>query len=495
MKKNLVKIISFLVIWILLLNKFHEVFKFKYGDGIYGLNNFYLVEENSIDVMFFGSSHIFEDVNTGVLWDEFGIASYDLCGSIQPLWNTYYYMKEALKTQKPKLMVLDCYCATLTVDFTDSSRIIKNNYGLKLSLDKINSIKVSSPKSEYNNYMLEYPTYHSRYDSDISYTDFIQGAWDVNCKYWKGHGINTLTTEFSKCEGIDNIKDTEQLTYKAETYLRKIIELSKENNIPLVMIVTPYPLNPTNNEHIRQLRIYNRVSEIAAEYEIPFINYNYMYDEIGLDFSRDFADTDHLNYNGNPKFTKYLGKWIKENYEIPDRRGNNNYSDYDIMAKDCRMKIYNQELRDINDIGNWLNKAQCEDYLLVYTISGDYKNMDNYEDVKNELKLFNVDLEKVRGDSVWIVKNGELLFASGDDDRYCWYKDIGENDCLTVTNSDSLFEMDNKEPPIIKYNNTIMKPVQSGLTVFVYDTFTQTYVETVGFSINNGNMSYSKISK
>ncbi|MBQ9234490.1 MAG: hypothetical protein IJ167_10735, partial [Lachnospiraceae bacterium] len=91
-----------------------------------------------------------------------------------------------------------------------------------------------------------------------------------------------------------------------------------------------------------------------------------------------FADANHLNYKGNPKFTKYLGAWIKDNYDIPDHRDEEAYSDYDVMAKDCRMKIYNKELRDINDIGTWLEKAQCEDYLLVYSVCGNYKNMENY---------------------------------------------------------------------------------------------------------------------
>lgn len=52
-----------------------------------------------------------------------------------------------------------------------------------------------------------------------------------------------------------------------------------------------------------------------------------------------------------------------------------------------------------------------------------------------------------------------------------------------------------KEPPVIKYNNNIMQPVTNGLTVFAYDTFTQTKVEAVGFSINNNVMMYGKVSK
>ena len=68
--------------------------------------------------------------NTAVLYEEYGIAAFDLGGSIQPFWNTYYYLKEALKTQNPKVVAIEAYAATQTDLYSDESRIIKNNFGL-----------------------------------------------------------------------------------------------------------------------------------------------------------------------------------------------------------------------------------------------------------------------------------------------------------------------------------------------------------------------------
>ena len=81
------------------------------------------------------------------MWDEYGIAAYDLGGTIQPLWNTYFYMKEALKTQTPKLIVLDCYTATLTEEYQEESGMIKNTFGMKFSKNKIDAICASAEKS------------------------------------------------------------------------------------------------------------------------------------------------------------------------------------------------------------------------------------------------------------------------------------------------------------------------------------------------------------
>ena len=107
MKKSIIKTIAFLLILFTSLYFTDSALRLKSSDGIYSLKKFYEQDENSIDVLILGSSHAFENFNTGVLWEEQGIASYVLGGSWQPVWNTYYYLKEALKTQKPKLIILE----------------------------------------------------------------------------------------------------------------------------------------------------------------------------------------------------------------------------------------------------------------------------------------------------------------------------------------------------------------------------------------------------
>ena len=54
---------------------------------------------NSIDVIFSGSSKVYCDIATGVLWEKYGIAAFDLGGAEAPSWGSYYQLKEALKTQ------------------------------------------------------------------------------------------------------------------------------------------------------------------------------------------------------------------------------------------------------------------------------------------------------------------------------------------------------------------------------------------------------------
>jgi len=111
--------ISFLAILAILLVHWNKVFSFKYSEGMASMTIFGEQEENTIDAIIFGSSHVYQNINTAVLWNEYGIASYDLTGPLQPLWNTYYCMETALKTQVPKVMIVDMFTAVLETDYVN----------------------------------------------------------------------------------------------------------------------------------------------------------------------------------------------------------------------------------------------------------------------------------------------------------------------------------------------------------------------------------------
>ena len=50
---------------------------------------------------------------------------------------------------------------------------------------------------------------------------------------------------------------------------------------------------------------------------------------MGISFLQDFSDKSHLNHGGAKKYTEYLGKWLNENYDIPDRRGQSGYESWE----------------------------------------------------------------------------------------------------------------------------------------------------------------------
>ena len=69
MKKSIIRIFCFCLILVLVLKYTNDIFKVKHGDGIYDLTKFYELKDNTVDLLILGSSHAFEDFNTGVLWN------------------------------------------------------------------------------------------------------------------------------------------------------------------------------------------------------------------------------------------------------------------------------------------------------------------------------------------------------------------------------------------------------------------------------------------
>ena len=59
------------------------------------IQGFYAEEKNSLDFVFVGSSQMFTSVVPAVLWEEYGITSYDFGANEQPMYLSYYYIKEA----------------------------------------------------------------------------------------------------------------------------------------------------------------------------------------------------------------------------------------------------------------------------------------------------------------------------------------------------------------------------------------------------------------
>ena len=163
------------------------VLKVKSGHGIDQQEGLYWQEENSIDVMFLGTSHVHCDINTGLLYDSYGITAYDYSGAEQPLWMTYYYLKELYRYQTPELVVLDLYGPARFKEDYQYSWISENIYGMRFSSNKLKMLLVSVEPGRIRDYFPSFAIYHNRYDS-LSEDDFQSFFWNSEDKQaFKGY--------------------------------------------------------------------------------------------------------------------------------------------------------------------------------------------------------------------------------------------------------------------------------------------------------------------
>ncbi len=470
MKKSVIRITCFIIILGFTLGYVNKIFKLKDSDGIYGLTKFYELEDDTVDVLILGSSHAFEDFNTGTLWDEYGMASYILAGSLQPMWNTYYYLKEALKTQRPELIILEGYMTGCNKEFSGDAQIIKNNFGLRWSADKVNAIKTSSPEEEWEEFLLGYTRYHTRY-SYLSDADFLSNQNDKMYDDWKGFGCNMITESRSVMD-VAGIMDREALHEKTEKYYRAVIELAQEKDIPIVVVVSPYA---GINEHEQQ--IFNTASDIAAEYGVEFVNCNLLLEEIGIDYSTDASDGAHLNYRGNQKYSKFIGGYLKDNYTISDRRNDSDYASWQRNADYVRQMIADEILKEsynVNQVAEMLNNPN---YWVFISVDG---NCDT-NDANLQYFFLTVGIYQGKASGIW-YKNA---------DGVVWYSTMKDAEQYVRTSAHD-FCMRRYSDGSGSYKNSIIidnaqyTGVENGVNIIVYDTVTEKIADIMGIDMDDG---------
>lgn len=64
--------------------------KDKIHDGTSHLYNFYKLEKNTVDVLMLGSSHVYCGINPNLLYDNYGIASFNMSSGGQTPWVSFF---------------------------------------------------------------------------------------------------------------------------------------------------------------------------------------------------------------------------------------------------------------------------------------------------------------------------------------------------------------------------------------------------------------------
>lgn len=491
MKKKAAKIIIFILAFATCFLGSCYVLDFKYLDSVFKVDMFYEQEDNTVDVLVLGSSHSYQGVNTAVLWEEYGYAAFDLCGSAQPIWNTYYYLEEALKTQTPKVIIMDVYTIHYTMEYSETSSAIKNTYGLKLSQTKIDAINASfDTESVGNQYLFSILQYHSRY-SDLSETDFYpyQANKDMYENY-KGFYCYFRSTEIADVD-LTDVTNTKELSEKTEEYYRKIIELAQLKDIPIVMVAIPFETSAYYQG------FFNTAQAIAEEYSVPFYNFMSEYkDELGLDYSTDFSDSQHLNYLGNTKLTRFLGDMLTENYSIPDRRGDSKYDSWSEDAEVYYNQLENHTVTLLTSLDEYLQAFSEDRYKIVVTSSeiGEDTNISSSakESITSFFSSLGVSESEYAAGGMWVFENSTLTYSNGcDDEDFQKTVRLSGNDSVLVKVTEKEDDEGNTYTVnSIYYEKEEYTKTNSGVNIFVYDTFTKSCIDMVGVNYSNGSFSH-----
>lgn len=304
-------------------------------------------QDEDFDVLFMGTSHVMQGIFPMELWNDYGIVSYNFGGHSNRLPTTYWVMENALNYTNPKLVVIDMLFVGSREKVSDNSDFIHLSFDcFPLTWTKIKGIYdlCDDPDAVDKNgvcyydcrleYIWDFGKYHSRW-AEITENDFTN-SMKTKEKGAESRIAVSVPPAYSLIPESEtfNIDDTAGVEY-----LRKMIEDCKARGIDVLLINLPYPAGEMDQ------RTANSVNEIAREYDIDYINFVAM-DNV-VDYSIDCFDAEHLNPSGARKVTDYLGQYIKDHYDIPDRRETQEYAswydDYSEYTEDKKAAINNAD--------------------------------------------------------------------------------------------------------------------------------------------------------
>ena len=87
--------------------------------AIDGINAFHDLPENSLDVIVYGSSHAWRNVNVNTMYDNYGIGAYNYAGNWQHMDTTWLFFHDSLYTQKPKVALIETFHVNSNLFDTD----------------------------------------------------------------------------------------------------------------------------------------------------------------------------------------------------------------------------------------------------------------------------------------------------------------------------------------------------------------------------------------
>ena len=278
---------------------------------------FYQLKKRTADVLFLGSSHCYCAFAPQMFYDRHGIRSYNLGTSQQSAWLSYYWLKEALRSQHPSVVVLEAFYLTTAPGGTgDEASYRKALDGMKM-LSPVKAEAVFDicgmnldPKLTPESFYLTNLRYHNRWSS-LGEEDFRENPDRVKLKGYvpigeakKEENFTALTA--SDLEGAEPVKIEERVI----TYLDRMRALCDEEGITLLLVKSP-TTHWSAGEHLA-------VSSWAQEAGVPFIDYNLedTYAALGYDFPEDSYDYGHANIRGAAKIADALGQELLTAYGV-----------------------------------------------------------------------------------------------------------------------------------------------------------------------------------
>ncbi len=255
------------------------------ANGKNGVHQKLAVEpKNSLDVIVLGDSESYTSVSPMQLWRDYGFTVYAAGQPGAKLSETKEVLRTALKRQNPKVVMLET-----------------------------NSIfRFEIPKNETQNYISEKA--YKKLPLLKEHNAWKSPFMELRGKTYKGFAISSKVKPYAGGEYMMSTSKRMKLEADNIETLESIKKMCEDKGAKFVLYSAPSPKNYNFKKH-------NALTALAKNEGVDYIDMNMYVKELDIDWLKDTRDKgDHLNLAGAVKTTNFMGQYLAENYNLPDRR-------------------------------------------------------------------------------------------------------------------------------------------------------------------------------
>lgn len=448
------------------------------------VDGFYELPDNSVDVVFLGSSQTIMGLSPMELYAQYGISAYAFGTEEQPLYATYYWLREILRTQKPMAAVLDINELLHENSEASYRKAFDYMHWSGVKWEAVKNHCEGDPTLSLLNYVLPLGNYHSRWE-ELESQDFTYLTRDKTDPCL-GFVASSGTCEIPY-EGTEPEPEMEPETPAPEAalYLEKIIRLCQDQGISLILVKTPRA-GWNSGKH-------NLASQTAQDYHIPFLDFNdpKLLEEMDFSYANDARDASHLNIYGAEKLGAYLGRYLFTQYEIPDRRGDPLYAHLEQLLPVYERKAANAKLATCTEFTSWLELLP-KNCVLVFATDSSVAFSMLPKPVQEQLGWLGLDLTICTAGIEYAAVLNPWAGASGSEGEgnsqiLAWQAGIGITDLYGSLPDGSAYELSlsrpqSEEEPYaysMKINHGEYAAAGAGIHLLVYDPAEKAVIDSI----------------
>ena len=316
MKTIVLKITVAVLCFVLLFSFFQRLIMPKYATiAIEGnLIREYYDSNKDHDVIFIGDCEVYANFSPITLWEDYGITSFIRGSPQQLLWHSYYLLEDTFNRAQvlPEVVVFNVFAMQYgEPQYEPYNRLTLD--GMRMSRTKLRAVSASMMEEED---LLSYIFPFFRFKDNWREL----GAEDF--RYFFGNPQVSINGFMVRSDVMPvgflpgplyraNFDFDEKPLY----YLNRIVELTSENNVELILVKAPNPFPHWFDAWDEQ------VVQFAEENDLIYINFLRYTDLIGLDwYEHTFNAGGHLNVFGAELLARYFGEFLVSEFNLRDRR-------------------------------------------------------------------------------------------------------------------------------------------------------------------------------